>query len=38
ALRTVSQGRSQLWQTGSPSGSPATALRGRSGTGMDLID
>jgi cell division septum initiation protein DivIVA len=35
ALRTVSQGRSQLWRGGPPHGAPS---RGRSGTGMDLID
>ncbi|GAA2855016.1 DivIVA domain-containing protein [Pseudonocardia halophobica] len=38
ALRTVSRGRSQLWKGGSPNGTPATALHGRTGTGMDLID
>ena len=33
ALATVTRGRSQLWR-----GAPAGAPRGRTGTGMDLID
>ena len=33
ALATVTRGRSQLWR-----GAPASAQRGRTGTGMDLID
>jgi cell division septum initiation protein DivIVA len=33
ALATVTRGRSQLWR-----GAPAGASRGRTGTGMDLID
>jgi hypothetical protein len=33
ALATVSRGRSQLWRS-----APAGAARGRTGTGMDLID
>lgn len=36
ALRTVGQGRSQLWRGGPPPGGPGP--RGRTGTGMDLID
>jgi hypothetical protein len=34
ALTTVTRGRSQLWRGSAPAGAP----RGRTGTGMDLID
>jgi hypothetical protein len=33
ALATITRGRTQLWRS-----APAGAARGRTGTGMDLID